>query len=456
MVNVKRISKILIIVLFVILSIFVANNHEHWSDEAQSYLLARDNSILEIFSYMRYEGTPSLWVIVIKLFIFLGGTFETFYIIPIFFSTIGIIIFEYKIKAPWYIKVLFPFTYFIFYQYTIVARSYCMVFPMLMIIAFIYDKKLEKPILYSLILLFFMNISLHTLIISGSLYLIFLIDVYKNKKFGDKKVLIACILIFIELLLTLICTIPAIDCSFVGNGGREITHIISEATIGSDYDILIECIITAIIATIFIFVLKNQRKLNNFYFIILFVPVIAVLMFITYQGWHIGIIWILIFTYFIINNMINDSKIIKIFMIIVCLIQIYWTISSCIYDFYNNYSASKDASDFLKTIDYEEKRIYGLGYSVTGIQPYFEYNIFENQNTDKSFYLWKINNGYLSNNETLSNKADIYVISEFHKTIYYKHINELEKIGYRKYEFKGYTYIKNHKYEPEGYIIYVK
>ena len=124
------IIKTLIIITFIILSIIIADKHEPWSDEAQSYLLARDTNFIEIFKYMKYEGTPPLWVFIIKIFLSLGGTYQTFYILPIIFSTIGLILFEYKIKVPWYIKIIFPFTYFLFYQYTIVVRSYCLVFPL--------------------------------------------------------------------------------------------------------------------------------------------------------------------------------------------------------------------------------------------------------------------------------------------------------------------------------------
>ena len=125
----KIIVKLLIIILFIVVSLFIGSRHEHWSDEAQSFLLARDTTFDDIFYYMRYEGTPSLWVMTIKLFLLLGGTYKTFYILPIIFSTIGVIIFEFKVKVPWYIKILFPFTYFLGYQYTIVARSSCLIFP---------------------------------------------------------------------------------------------------------------------------------------------------------------------------------------------------------------------------------------------------------------------------------------------------------------------------------------
>lgn len=60
-----------ITLIFIVLSLVIANFHEHWSDEAQSFLLARDNNFSEIFYYIKYEGTPALWVIIIKIFILL-------------------------------------------------------------------------------------------------------------------------------------------------------------------------------------------------------------------------------------------------------------------------------------------------------------------------------------------------------------------------------------------------
>ena len=68
-------------------------HHEHWSDEAQSFLLARDTKLSELFHYGKYEGTPPLWFLIIKLFLALGGTYGTFFLLPILFSTIGLILF---------------------------------------------------------------------------------------------------------------------------------------------------------------------------------------------------------------------------------------------------------------------------------------------------------------------------------------------------------------------------
>ncbi len=444
--------KIAIILIFAILAFLVAQHHEHWSDEAQSFLLARDNSIVEVFKYIKYEGTPALWVFVIKIFIFFGGTYETFFLLPIIFSVIGISIFQFKIDAPWYIKLLFPFTYFIFYQYTIIARSYCLVFPMLMLIASIYNKRLDKPILYSVILFLFMNISLHTLIISGSLYLLFIIDACKNKKILNNRIFITCVIIFIELLITLLYIIPSPDCGFSGNGGSNIFHIISEATIGSMQNIWVEILITGLILVV-LGINTKEKLINDILTLgILLVPVTFVLVFITYQCWHVGIIALTLFTYLIITNKINDYKIVRGFMIILCLIQIYWTVSSSCYDLQFNYSGSKSAAEFIKE-NSNNKIVHSLGYYSTAIQPYFEKNIFENRNYNKAFFLWNKQTNDFAINKIAENKADIYVFSLESEDYISKILN---KDNFEKRKFYGYTYIKDNIYESESYSVWVR
>lgn len=331
-----------------------------------------------------------------------------------------------------------------------------MVFPLLMVIASIYNKRFEKPILYSFILLLFMNISLHTLVLSGSLYLLFLIDLYKNKKIKEKKNIIVCIIIFFELLITMLYAIPYKDCAYIPKDSEPIWHTISEATIGSNQSDFIEILISLIIVITIMFVIfKNKSKYNFITLAIFLIPVISVLSIVTYQPWHVGIIFLSLLTYCIITGMLNKEKIIKFLFMIIFTVQIYWSANSILYDMNHLYSSSKIVADFLKE-NYEDSVIYGLGYSTTAIEPYFDKNIFKNRNTDKSFNLWSINNGYYTNAELLENKPDVYVLSTFYTFQFNDIIEELKKEGYTRYMINGYTYAKDHKYEIEGYIVYTK
>ena len=304
-----------------------------------------------------------------------------------------------------------------------------------------------------------MNISLHTLVLSGSFYLIYLIDIIKKRKYHNKKNILAAILMLGELLLTLLWTYPSKDCNFSGlkigsltTSIFKICHLISEATIGSNLPAVIEVLITIIFFVVVIYSLKNKKE-KLITIAIIFIPLIALLTIPRIQPWHIGVLAIIIS--FLIITSKNSSKLLKIIMVFICIIQISWSVSSSIYDLKNNYSSSKEVANFLKANNYQNQSIYGLGYSVASIEPYFSQNIFKNFKTNKSFWIWSKKSPYMSNQDMLNNKAKIYIISLFYKNKFSDIIKILEDLEYKKYYFDGHTYIKNSIYEQESFIIYI-
>ena len=90
----NKLINIAVFIVFLLISLLVGSKHEPWSDEAQSWIIARDASVGEIvWNLSRYEGTMPLWQLTLKLFISLGLTYEYFYIIPIIISLAGLIVF---------------------------------------------------------------------------------------------------------------------------------------------------------------------------------------------------------------------------------------------------------------------------------------------------------------------------------------------------------------------------
>ena len=426
--------KILVIIAFLVLAVILSNNHEHWSDEAQSFLIARDNSVLEILNIAKYEGTPPLWFFIIKVFLKIGGSYELFHLIPIVFSLMGVVLFEFKIKAPWYLKILLPFTYFIFYQYTIIARSYSLIFLVGTLLLLAYEKRFERPIVFSLILFIFMNICAYTFIIAGSIYLLYIYEslkilTNKNKKedkecfkeekeikLPRKRLYFSLILILIMFLLITIMLLPAEGGVYGKVKKSNIMNIFLEATFVSSENISIWFTIL-----FFIFLVFALRKEKNKYkllcsFIILFLPVMLFSEFITIKNYHIGIFTMLFIGFFIANNLVNKNIFIKLMFIVMCILQIYWSVKAGISDYWNKYSAAKEIANYIKEKDYDEKIIYGYGYSITAINPYFEKNIFKNQNTEKSYHLWLKEQGYNDKIESLDDEdVKVYIISIYYR-----------------------------------------
>lgn len=64
----KNKFNILITLIYSIATLTVILFHESWRDEAQSWLIARDLGIIDIFKQMKYEGHPALWYLILVPF----------------------------------------------------------------------------------------------------------------------------------------------------------------------------------------------------------------------------------------------------------------------------------------------------------------------------------------------------------------------------------------------------
>ncbi len=179
-----------ILFLYILLVFIVGYNHEPWGDEAQSWLIARDNGYIDIFfKQVRYEGHPFLWFFIEKIYINIGSLFTSspnlynwVFILPLIFSSIGIYFLLFKSNLPMMFKIIFPFTFYPFFQLGVIARSHSLYFALITIIATLYPKKFEHPIIYTILLFLCANISAYSFVISIVLLLFFVIEAFLKRK----------------------------------------------------------------------------------------------------------------------------------------------------------------------------------------------------------------------------------------------------------------------------------
>ena len=444
----EKILNIIIFILFIISSIFIATKHEYWADEAQSWMIARDNSFIEIMQITRYEGTPCLWTMLLKVFISIGLPYQYFFIVPIIFSTIGIYILLFKLKLPQVLKVLLPFSYFIFYQYTIIARSYCLILPVLTLIALYYREKEIKIITYSIFLVFLMGISSHTYLMSGCLFLDLLYSLYKENKFKItiKNYIIIGVLCIVYLI-TLLLVMPNDNCGSSLNSGKSLCVAISNALFSSKFhENLVDEILCFVVFSIFV---KQVNFKNKIFLLLFLISPLLINIFVHAEVWHVGIFF-LTFVFFSIFAEVIENKYLKYMMVVFCLFSITWTIKSCQYDFYNEISPNEDVVAYLKENDAENKIVYGVGYNPVEFNPYFEDNLYDNYKSEKGYYKWNLDNGYMSREEIENNLPDIFVCHWLQADIV------PENAGYTKKVFEGCVFSKNGTYFDNIMHVYVK
>lgn len=164
--------------------------HEPWFDEALSWLIARDSSVYEIlFVTPHYEGHPALWHLILVPFAKLGTPYElSLSIVSLFFSGLVVFLFVYKSPFKRIIRLTIPFTYYMFYQYSVISRPYCIMMLAFVLMAMTFKSRDKKPGRFVLSMWSLCLSSAYGIVISGGICIAWLIEMlYKAAAQAKKK-----------------------------------------------------------------------------------------------------------------------------------------------------------------------------------------------------------------------------------------------------------------------------
>ncbi len=460
----KKIN-ILIIIVFLAISLLIGYNHEPWVDEAQSWLIARDASVYEIvWDIARYEGTFPLWHLTLKFFMSLGLTYEYLYIVPIIISLIGLIVFLTKVDAPRYVKILLPFTFYVWYQYTIVARSYCYLFLAFSLMLITYKTRLEKPLRYILSLVFLSLISMHGVVIACVFVLMLFIELMTP---GTIRKNIKYFIVFgISLILEAIILCPRNDLFMTVAAVYtfpQIVKSIMESLIGfgNIYSRIFNIIGIVLFLILFakVFFLKNKdiSIVTGILFLFMFA--------IRFASHHSGILFF-VMMFGIISHyeeLKEKSKYFDKLFVTVLIIYTIFSAQSGFNDLMYSYSGAEKMAKYIQENVYQDKKIFGFGYKVVSLQPYFDKNIY--QNMDEAIYRWSTSNEdfYMYTNfedYDISYFTEVpeYIVLEWDDGDFRLGMIEdvIESTGKYEVEYRteGYKFFKNAYCEKECYTLY--
>jgi len=418
----KKYKIFLFMVLYAVPLGMAVSRHEPWFDEAQAWLLARDLSLVDLVSrYLRYEGSPGLWHYILMMPAKLGFPYILLNIISAALAVTASYLFIRYSPFPVIIKILYPFSFFAFYQYAVIARSYALLPVLLFSIAIIYRNRTQKPLLYALLLVLLANVSLHGLIIAAGLIVAYTFDLIKSynemsplKRYKNLSPLIVFGIMGFLLKLQLQ---PPGDIVSVANINHDLRLFYPKSV-----SILCDSLVTnsrvifadnkalstlsgafakfIITLSLFWFILK--KKLLTF-----LIPATGLSILFTFvysHVWHQGTLfytWLFILW---LSYGETDSRntylaksvkpVVTLAVVILLSIQVYWSINSFLYDFNHNYSASRETANFIKDKGLEGKKIYATSFHSASILPYFSMNIFCNYNYGRkaAFWFWSQNN----------------------------------------------------------------
>lgn len=148
---------IIVFSFFCILTLAGALNHELWFDEAEAWVIARDNSTSELWTALKSEGHPFLWYLLLKLFALTGLSVDILPLISwaITSVTSAVII----LKAPFgrTLKYLTIFSSGFLFFNCVISRVYCLILLLLVLIAVLYPEKENHPVYYGVLIALLAN-----------------------------------------------------------------------------------------------------------------------------------------------------------------------------------------------------------------------------------------------------------------------------------------------------------
>jgi hypothetical protein len=214
---------IFILVIFIALGCVGILNHEMWRDELQAWMIVKDtSSIVDIFKNLKYESHPGLWYICLYLisrftrspvamqFLHLAIATTSVYVVVRFspFSRIQ--------------KFLLSFGYFLFYEYSLISRSYALGVLLIFLFCTLFKNRKRNYVSISIVLVLLANTSIYGLILAFSLALTLGVDALNEEKLNsfkisNRKFYVILLILVIGYSLAVLQMLPPKDSGFLAS-----------------------------------------------------------------------------------------------------------------------------------------------------------------------------------------------------------------------------------------------
>jgi hypothetical protein len=399
----------LVTVIYALLLALVISRHEPWFDEAQSWLLARDNSPMTLVTkYLRYEGTPGLWQLILMVPAKLGLPYGSLKVVSWIMAVAGIHVFMRFAPFPNYVKIILPFSFFLFYQYAVVARSYVLLPLLLFLVAAIWDRKMERMLAFTVLACLLANVCTQGLVIAAVLFGVHLQDLRKAWPGLDgaarRRQVYAVLAFAVVCLLVVAMLLPPRDLDFPAFKSTGISALFHSRTKWKMLSSSLTDIPFLSAAVLLLSALWFWRRRVLLLYLALTLALLATFIFAYANVWHEGILllaWLFV-TWVSFQEReeraawsreLPSRKLRQVMcgaLVVVAIIQANWSFNSARYDWSHKYSASREIADYIKENHMEGDVIYANGWHPVSILPYFKRNIFDNYNgkDNPSFWFW--------------------------------------------------------------------
>ena len=441
-------------------------HHEPWVDEAQAWLLARDSGPVSLITrLLAYEGHPGLWYLVLMLparllpyraLNFLSGTLA------------GVAAYLLVRRSPFPIiaKMLLPFTFFLFFQYGVVARNYALLPSILFLVALAYRDRFTKPFKFTGFLFLLANVSSHGFLTAAAIAAVTLVGVARGRSSLPpgllKRNLIALAALGAGMALVALLMWPPSDRDFSRpRSGGLVERVVSAAIEMYAHALGGSKVLLTLAIAVSLFFFWRARVVWLW-----LLPAGAIIVFseLVYRSpWHEGTIFLAwLFALWIGLGRSSGAapadfwsrRLVLTALVVVCSIQATWTLVAVGDDFSGPYSGSKALAQYIKENSLDREVIYGIGFPTVAVLPYFERNIYDNYHAGQrpSYWDWSSRNDMIVDPADIERRQPDYVVVPLKAAGAQAVLKKFP--SYRQESvFQGMLYWKAGGLEPDVYVL---
>ena len=398
------------VVLYALLVAIGAAHHEPWADEAQAWLVASDNSWLELqWKYLRHEGSPGLWHTILYLPAHLGLPYETSIAsVAAVVAIAGVALFLWHSPLPSWLNALVPFTFFVLYQYAVVARSYCLFLVLLGLAALFLKTWSTRPLRLSIVLVLLSHVSVHGALLSLAFIAQVSADMFAGRReyrswaAGRGAAAVALFALNGFVLLLLMQRPPdlafaAIASETLGEGLTAGAHYAGMAFAGHALPLPV-----ANIVLLFGGITLIWAAMRGAVFGLVGAVLLSILAGAQYSNvWHEGALFLAwLFGLWIAWDRFRPQdrfrqRLVTYITTAIVTLHVFYGVATWRQDLFDGYSGAREAARYLKERLAPGQTLWAYDFTAVAIQPYFDRPVFGNftaAGEGKRFFLWSTRN----------------------------------------------------------------
>jgi hypothetical protein len=149
----ERIFAVWVTVAYLAVALFAMGHHEMWRDELHCWLVARDSATPWAVVHNRaYDGQPPLWYLLLWVLEKTTHDPGSMQVVHVGIATAAVWIFVRHAPLPLPLRALFPFGYFVAYEYVALSRCYGLALLFALLLCVRHPLRMTRPIPTALLL----------------------------------------------------------------------------------------------------------------------------------------------------------------------------------------------------------------------------------------------------------------------------------------------------------------